>query len=65
LRISDEPGEALKAAAERDSLSVKAYLVRLLTAWQEAERRRVLAADGAAYAQDGPAQGELAAESPV
>lgn len=74
LRISDELGGALKAAAEQESLSINAYLVRLLTEWQEAERRRVLAADWAAYAQDAPAQdveyaahaqAELAAETPV
>jgi len=74
LRITDDLAAFLRQAAEAEALSVNAYLAKLLERERQAERKRRLARDWAAYAADGSAQdveyalgaqAELAAEDPV
>lgn len=56
LRIDDELGAFLQAAAKRQSLSVNAFLAALLAQERQAAARQRLASDWAAYAQDAEAQ---------
>jgi len=71
LRIADELGAFLQEAAREQSLSVNAYLTRLLEERRAETRRQRLAKDWADYAADPaaqeveyalPAQADIAAE---
>lgn len=71
LRLDDDLGRFLRAAAEAHAVSVNGWLVELLRREQAAAARRRLAADWAAYGKDAeaqdvayafPAQAEVAAE---
>lgn len=56
LRISDDLAAHLQEAAKAQSLSVNAFLARLILEHREAERRGALAREWAAYAADAEAQ---------